>query len=304
MEGDDPVARLRADVRRGAAELAVEAASAAEEMLASVDPADAGGWRRELVGLARRMAAAQPAIAPVVNLAAEIVRAVDGDGGGARRRVSRVVTDFRRRLDAAADAVADHAAALIAPGARVLTVSRSSTVAAALRRAGPDRIAGVVCLEGRPNLEGRGMAELLADAGLEVTVAVDAAAGVLVPRCDVVVVGADAIGDEGVANKIGTRAVLLLAREAGVPRYAVADGTKLLPAGWPQTFADARPAAEVWKDAPAGVAVWNEYFETSPPSLFTGIVTEDGMADPGELEASRRRVTLPPALADAVPGRS
>jgi len=54
-------------------------------------------------------------------------------------------------------------------------------------------------------------------------------AALFVGQADVVLVGADAITEQGAVNKTGTHLLALAARAAGVPMYAVADSGKLSP---------------------------------------------------------------------------
>ncbi len=153
----------------------------------------------------------------------------------------------------------------------------------------------VLCFEGRPGSEGRALATRLAEAGLDVAYAVDAAAHRLVPACAAVLIGADSIGDRGVVNKIGSAAVAAVAAASDVPLYVASDGSKILPPGFPQQVSDRRPPHEVW-DAPEGVEVWNEYFEAVPIGLVTAVVTESAVLSPPELEEARRAIDLPRGL--------
>jgi translation initiation factor 2B subunit (eIF-2B alpha/beta/delta family) len=143
--------------------------------------------------------------------------------------------------------------------------------------------------------EGRDLAEALAAAGVDVTLAVDAAAHSLVPGCDAVVLGCDSIGDRGVVNKIGSAALAQAGARAGVPVYVLADETKLLPPGFPQTVDDDRPGAEVWASRP-GVRVWNRYFEVVSLGDVTSVVTEAGPLDPDAVERLRSRLAFPEAF--------
>jgi translation initiation factor 2B subunit (eIF-2B alpha/beta/delta family) len=129
-----------------------------------------------------------------------------------------------------------------------------------------------------------------------VTVAVDAAITSLSRGCDLFLVGADSIGDAGVVNKIGTRTAAQSARSAGIPIYALADHSKLLPPGFRQPLEDDRPADEVWPRAPADVNVWNRYFEATPLGHFAGIVTESGLHTPAEVDDLRAKIELPVEL--------
>ena len=81
------------------------------------------------------------------------------------------------------------------------------------------------------------------------------------------------------------------------------DETKILPTGFPQHVADDRPPEEVWR-APAGVRVWNRYFESFELERVTTVVTESAALTPLEVEELRKGIVLPPGLrawADARP---
>lgn len=303
MDLDALVAPIRKDVHGGAAEVARRAIVTFEAALSSSAARDADALRSDLAGLAAQVLAAQPSMASLVALAADVLRAASGTASSdtARDDVTRALTAFRERLGRSARQVAERAEGLVPAGGRVLTVSSSSTVRATLLEAAKRRAFDVLCLEGRPHCEGRRLAEALAGTGLTVTVAVDAAVAALIRGCDLVLVGADSVGDLGVVNKIGTRPAAWAARSAGVPVYALADTTKLLPTGYPQPIDGDRPATEVWPDAPAGIRFWNQYFEATPLSLFAGVVTEVGLRTPEELEQLRADLTLPAGLRRPTP---
>jgi ribose 1,5-bisphosphate isomerase len=289
---------LHDDNRRGAAEIARLAAASLRAAAVGSPAADAASLRAELLDLARSLMAAQPAMAPLFTLAAAVAAALParGDAATARAAALTALDAFCARLEHAHRQVVARAQGLIPPGARVLTVSASSTVRATLLEASRRRAVEALCLEGRPNLEGRALAAQLAAGGVRVRAAVDAAAAALVADCDLVLVGADSIGDAGIVNKIGTRAAALSARDAGVPFFVLADWSKVLPRGAPQPLDEDRPADELWDGAPPGIRVWNRYFEATPTALCTGIVSDSGLCGPADLEQRRARLRLPPEL--------
>jgi translation initiation factor 2B subunit (eIF-2B alpha/beta/delta family) len=214
------------------------------------------------------------------------------DPRAARGAAAEAAEHFRERLAGRQMQVARRAARLLPPKGTVLTVSSSSTVRDALLFDAAGRDLRIVCLEGRPMCEGRLMAEALAGAGIAVVYAVDAAVGTLVGDTDLVLMGADSVGDRGVVNKIGSLAVAMAARRRGVPVHVAADETKILPPGFPQSLADDRPGSEVW-DAPRGVVVWNRYFEALPLETLTSVVTDEAIYRPEELESRRREAHIP-----------
>lgn len=304
MKLDESVARLRADVESGAAALSRAAADVVIRAAREVDVEGEAELRAVLTGLALRILDAQPAMAPLVHLASRAVEAAENQGrdggeedqdglGAARRRIVGAARRFREQIASQRREVAERALPLLESGGRLTTFSSSSTVLASLLRAAD---AGaqleVVCLESRPRSEGREIARRLTDAGITVTFAVDAAAAWWAARSRAVVLGGDSVGDAGVVNKIGSRALAASAREAGVPVHVLAARSKLLPPGFPQPLDDDRPAGEVW-DAPPEVEVWNRYFEAFPADWVSGVVVEDGILSGEGLRVARRDLTVP-----------
>jgi translation initiation factor 2B subunit (eIF-2B alpha/beta/delta family) len=240
---------------------------------------------------------AQPAMAPLFHLASAVLDAIAeaGNEARARRSAAAAAERFGASLEDRTRRAGERTASHLPEKGAVLTLSSSSTVEGALIARAEEGGLRVVCLESRPMREGRLLARALADAGLPVTYAVDAASGALVREVDLVLMGADSIGDAGVVNKIGSA---LLAREAhrcGVPVVVAADSTKLLPPGFPQPLRDDRPAADVWTP-PEGVTVWNRYFEVVDAGDVSLIVTESEAMSPAACGAARGRLSVPPEL--------
>jgi translation initiation factor eIF-2B subunit delta len=195
-----------------------------------------------------------------------------------------------RRLDAATSRSADRAARALTPYRRILTHSASQACRETIIRWWQSG-AEVVVTESRPQCEGIALARGLAAAGVRVTLVSDAQLGLFVPRCDAVLVGADAITeDDHLINKAGTRLAVLAAREAGVPAFAVAQTFKICPAGWPLALTPHDPAqlARV-----RGLRVSNIAFDATPLSWFTAVVTERGPITPARVDDVRRSL---PAL--------
>lgn len=293
---DALVAPLRSDVVSGAATIGRTAAELVRRAAVRL-PADSTGELHDAIRrLLLRILDAQPAMAPLVALAREALRSVDPahDLRSARGAVARAAESFREELERSGHRVGRRVRRHLPRRGTVLTLSSSSSVREALLGAG-DRQLRVVCLEGRPMSEGRGLARTLVGAGIETVVAVDAAAAHFVDRSELVLLGADSVGDRGVVNKIGSRALAVLADRAGVPVVVAADTTKLLPPGFPQPLDEDRPADEVWS-APGGVTVWNRYFEALPTTLVSVVVTEEDDLSPAETDTLRADLDVPEEL--------
>jgi methylthioribose-1-phosphate isomerase len=147
----------------------------------------------------------------------------------------------------------------------------------------------VICDETRPLCQGARLSVFeMQQENIPVKLAVDSAAGHLMQKGKVnkVVVGADRVAKDGVANKIGSLMVALAAKRFNVPFYVAAPKS---------TFdnensiydveIEERDADEViyfgkCRVAPEGTEVENPAFDIIPSDLITGIITEEGIVKP------------------------
>ena len=160
--------------------------------------------------------------------------------------------------------------------------------------------------ETRPRLQGaRLTAWELQRWGVPYTLIADNAAGhfMRTGQVDIVLVGSDRTAANGdVANKIGTYKLAVVAKENGIPMYAVVPTSTIdlsLPTGDDIPIEERDPDEVTglqWaKDgrpiAPANARVANPAFDVTPHRYVTGIVTENGIAYP-PFELSLRRMVL------------
>jgi methylthioribose-1-phosphate isomerase len=153
--------------------------------------------------------------------------------------------------------------------------------------------------ETRPRLQGaRLTAWELMRAEVPMHLIADNAAGHLMRtgKVDVVVFGADRVAANGdVANKIGTYKLGVVARENGIPVYAVVPTSTIdlnLPDGdhIPIEERDGSEVIYVGETliAPVDVPVYNPAFDVTPHRYITGIVTEEGICYPPFQQSLRR----------------
>lgn len=201
-----------------------------------------------------------------------------------------------------------HGAELVPDGARILTHCN----AGALATAGYGTALGVMYAaqeagkkiqvfadETRPFLQGaRLTAWELAKNDVPVTIITDNMAGYFMAKgeIDMVILGSDRIAGNGdVCNKIGTYSVAVLAKEHGIPFYAVAPTSTfdLSITSGKEIPIEERSPDEVThvhgvRLAPEGVAVRNPAFDVTPAGLVSAIVCENGVAKAPFTESLRR----------------
>jgi len=145
--------------------------------------------------------------------------------------------------------------------------------------------------ETRPLLQGARLTTWeLGKIGIPYTLIPDGAAAALMAKglVDLAIVGADRIAGNGdTANKIGTYGVAVLAHYHGVPFYvaaplstfdfSLADGSQI-----PVEERAGEEITHLWGQAiaPADAAALNLAFDVTPHDLISGIITEEGVAQP------------------------
>jgi methylthioribose-1-phosphate isomerase len=263
----------------GLGPLLVRLRSAANELRATRPTAVNLAWALDRVlGVAE---AAGDATSAVAAVEAEALRIHEEDIAACRR-------------------IGANGAALLSPGATVLTHCNTGSLATggygtalgvvrAAWTAG--KLERVYATETRPLLQGaRLTAWELQREGIPCTLIVDGAAGSLLRRglVQAMVVGADRIAANGdVANKIGTYALAVLASENGVPFHVAAPASTidLASANGDAIEIEERSPEEVTAPAgtpvaPEGAAAANPAFDVTPARYVTAIVTESGVARP------------------------
>lgn len=220
-------------------------------------------------------------------------------------------------------AIGEHGAPLIRSGARILTHCNAGalatvdygTVTAPMRVAKEKGQRFFVYVgETRPRLQGaRLTAWELAQEGIEHSIITDSAAGLFLHRGDVdlVLVGADRIAANGdTANKIGTYATAVVAKENGVPFYVAAPTSTIdfsVASGGEIPIEERSPQEVLHFDghpiAPKESPARNPAFDVTPAKYITGIITEKGIIKPGQLRNLGPRAPAPPKKKRKAPSR-
>jgi translation initiation factor 2B subunit (eIF-2B alpha/beta/delta family) len=242
---DSRIKVIRLDHRHGAGWLARQAVEALSDAVSGgADPLATG----------RAIVAARPEIGAISGAVGRVLAAA---------RSPEQIAEEAAALVALRDRAANSIAVVVAPDLRgtVMTHSASATVREALLHTPPDR---VVCTASEPEGEGRPFADDLEREGLAVEVVADADAEHAVESVDLLLLGADAVFEDGsLVNKTGTSGLAKVAHEAGVPVVVACETFKLAP------FEPTDPTHERW--------------DLTPPECIDRYVTEEGAYPPGEI---------------------
>lgn len=234
--------------------------------------------RPDAIAAAGALCRAQPSMGSIWNAA---VAAVQPDGP---ERLARMAERARRAPHALGRFAVRVLGGETGRTSRIATCSASASVQACLAALQTEGPVKVVCAEGRPLYEGRQMAADLARAGLRVELVTDAACGAILPECEAVLVGADAIANEWCVNKAGTRQLTAAAVDLGVPVFVAATREKCVhPLLAPHLALTEAPPDSVWDEPPAGVVVRNPVFERVPLRLLAGVISDIGLLGEADL---------------------
>ena len=222
------------------------------------------------------------------------------------RKIQGSLEDLKRSIISEAIAMADedvetnrkigrNGASLLSNGDTILTHCNAGSLAtveygtalAVIRAAWEEgKRVKVVADETRPKLQGARLTayELMRD-GIPVTLITDSMVGYVMSKglIDKVIVGADRIVRDGVANKIGTYTVAVLAKEHKIPFYVAAPTSTFdFSKTSEEVIIEERSPDEVThigsvRIAPENIEVMNPAFDITPIKYVDAIICEKGV---------------------------
>lgn len=296
---------IREMIVRGAPAIGASAAYGLAQVYAEApDGAGRKAWIAEGYELLR---SSRPTAQDLFTMLEAVRGAVDAlperdQAAAALRAATRLADESAERCRR----IGEHGAALIRPGARILThcnagwlacVDWGTALAPIYCAARKGLRPAVFADETRPRLQGANLtAWELGQEGIDYEIIADNAAGHLMRagEVDLVITGADRIAMNGdAANKIGTYEKALLADRHGIPFYIAAPASTF-DLNCPEGSAipiEERGAEEVlyaWgrddtghmtrvRLAPDGARARNPAFDVTPAELIRGLITEHGI---------------------------
>lgn len=285
------IERVRTDAIGGAADTAKEVIQALAAFVRDSQADSVEALASEIEMAVGDIMRVMPSLAPPVNALhrmlgrMETALASDPTVDELKAEWEEATDDFFTWADTALDKVARYGAEKIANGDVVFTYSMSSTVWAIFREAkAQGKQFSVIVTESRPANEGLWTIDVMLEEDIPVSVSIDAAIGELVPQCDSVFVGADAISSYGYSLcKVGTYPTALVAGAHGVPFYVAADTLKFDPStllGLPYVIEEIHRHEVLDEKYPENVQVVGKLFDETPPHLVHAVITEMGLINP------------------------
>jgi ribose 1,5-bisphosphate isomerase len=171
----------------------------------------------------------------------------------------------------------------IKDGMIIYTHCHSSTVMSILKKAKDQKKRFLVHnTETRPRFQGRKTAKELSNYGIKVNHFIDSAARFALKKADMMLIGADALVESRIYNKIGSEMFCEIADRFDIPVYVCSTAWKYDPmarSGYEEVVEERSPD-EIWDKTPSNVNVINLAFEKIASKLITCIISELGVLPP------------------------
>ncbi len=231
----------------------------------------------------------------------EKLKGFDGTVQAAKKMLLQEAKDIRQEDEDACRSMGEYGLSLLSKGMGILTHCNAGTLATAKYGTslaalylGQDQGYNfkVFADETRPVLQGARLTAFeLSKAGIDVTLICDSMACQVMKNgwVGAVLVGCDRMAANGDgANKIGTNALAILAKEYNIPFYMFVPTSTIdldTPTG-DDIEIELRDGEEIYKMwyekpmAPEGIKTYNPSFDVTPAEYITAIVTEKGIVRP------------------------
>ena len=270
------VAGLSGDRVHGANFLGRQALELLSTAAQASDAKDTDALFYHLLLVFLRLRRAQPAMANVWNVTGRLLQVVDRE-----RETVASVDEFKNRVKELGQRIANEAATACDDASRntaqilpqegvVLTHSYSSTVLRALELGFKGGKAfQVFATESYPGMEGKQLAKDLIALGIPVRLIADSIVHSIIPRANLVLVGADSVLKDGsLIHKAGTGNIATAAKKHGIPFCSSCETAKFSA----QDFLGEHPT------------IPQDLFDLTPAESVSNYITEDGQVEPGGVE--------------------
>jgi len=192
-----------------------------------------------------------------------------------KEKSEKTIERLINELNQATKKLSEIGSGIIKNNSTILTHCHSGEALSVIKRAWRDgKKIRVFATITEPLLQGVKTAKELAREGIPVTLIADSAVGFFMKDIDMVVVGSDAIREEGVVNKIGTYLFSIAAKYHKKPFYMVGDSFKF--DRRKKLIIEERPPSEIYKGL-KGVKKRNPAFDIVPWENITALITEKGI---------------------------
>ena len=276
---DSSIHQLASNYTQGSLDITISAINLIQQYLEAETHQSPTDYKTSIMQLLEQIKSAQPSMAFIITYVENLSYLLEHSQFTSLKTFKEKITTFHKTfLDSIKNApyqIADHITSLIPPRAIITTFSNSSTISiilSVLKQKGKDFI--VYCSESRPKYEGTMFAELLCNKKIKTVLMTDAELFSSIEETTVLLIGADTICRNGILNKIGTKSLATLADINHIPVYVACHDEKILSYNMKSPPIVTQNSTDILSQHPANLLIKNHYFDITPLSLITKVVTQ------------------------------
>lgn len=191
-----------------------------------------------------------------------------------RDEILKFIKKFDAGINKSLNKIFDNLVPFLKNNLSIITISNSNTVLNILKMISLRfTLNEVFVSESRPQYEGRILAQRLNEQNIYVQLITEAQISQYVHKCDLGLIGADAIlKNRDVVNKIGSKLLAINCKHYNKPFYVVAESSKFRE---DSKFTQTKKSNnEIWENAPENIKIKNLYFEKIDAELISKIITD------------------------------
>ncbi|MBN2602972.1 MAG: translation initiation factor eIF-2B [Candidatus Thermoplasmatota archaeon] len=283
---EENIKLVKSDNTSGSIELTLKAVETMNILVQNISLRDLNVTKKLIRETAQKLVAAQPSMASIFTFLNSLLFEIDKshDVLEIKNIVKEYCIRFQHHLENSTLKISQLVQEIVKKDSTIIAHSYSSSVLNSLINAKKQgKNFRIICTESRPMNEGIIFARKLGEAGIKVDLVTDAAIFKYLDVANIVIVGGDAIVENGLVNKTGTLGIAIASKYYNVDFYSLCGTEKILPIGYNLKILKRNPV-EITSRKLKNVTPINFYFDVTPLNLLTGIITEVGIKKPAEIK--------------------
>ena len=222
---------------------------------------------------------AQPQMGLIFTIANEFLFFLDSwDNKKSKESIISYLIERKENISSNIALFSNYLKNIIPENKMILTYSSGSSIIDPLIQLSKEGVYfKVICSESRPRNEGIITAKTLANHSIPVTLCTDAYLFSHIDLSDIVLIGADAICQQGIVNKTGSLPLINLAKQFDIPRYVLCDSRKIIPYAYELPIEQMKPSEDITNNIILeNLSIANNYFDYTPLDYFSYVISEQG----------------------------
>lgn len=293
------IEEIKNDNIHGATHITKQVLELINEFIHTYEKKETKIFLHQLQSLLQKIIHAQPTMAPLFTYGNQLLIEILPlqDFNSIKNTILTYNTSFNKRLEKGSQEIKKHVLDIVKNDMKIFTYSYSSTVLEVISYLKENNIdCQIFCSVSQPKKEGILFSEKVSNLSIETTLMTDAALFSNTRNADIILIGADALSQEGLTNKIGTKVLIQQAKNNNISSYALCTKEKIVPYSYVIPQEPIKHPNEIINRNIPKLKIINYYFDHTPINYLQGIITQNGIQTPKEIIAYMKSLKIHPQL--------